>query len=37
MVVECQDERSQFKNKEKAMNILSAKLYEAARKKVRMK
>lgn len=37
VVVECQDERSQFKNKEKAMNILSAKLYEAARKKVRMK
>ena len=37
VVVECQDERSQFKNKENAMNILSAKLYEAARKKVRMK
>ena len=33
VVVECQEERSQFKNKEKAMKILSAKLYEAARKK----
>ena len=29
MVVECQDERSQYKNKDRAMKILRTKLYEA--------
>ena len=28
MVVECQDERSQYKNKDRALQILRAKLYE---------
>ena len=28
-VVECQDERSQYKNKDRAMQILRSKLYEA--------
>ncbi len=31
MVVECQDERSQHKNKARALNLLAARLYEAER------
>ncbi len=33
LVVECQDERSQYKNKDRAMQILRSKLYEAEQQK----
>ena len=33
LVAECQDERSQYKNKDRAMKILSSKLYEAKQEK----
>ena len=33
VVVECQDERSQYKNKDRAMQILRSKLYEAEKAK----
>ena len=36
MVVECQDERSQYKNKDRALQILRARLYEAEQEKQRI-
>ena len=33
LVVECQDERSQYKNKDRALQIMRAKLYEREREK----